>query len=281
MRGNGVASSIPTHSRQTVEIIFSISPNRSSSVGEGQLDVELGDLLDAVGAEILVAEADRDLVVALEAGDHEQLLGDLRRLRQRVEAAPLQPRWGRGSRARPRASASRGSASGCRRSRPPPSRGGSSRPSSRAGGCCAAACRGAGRASGSGGARCRRRSPRRAGTAAASSARGSPARPPAPRSRPSPCPGSRSRASVRRPCRAARSDELVAQLVREPPRRPAELSGLITSWTTPPSSRRSTKTSPPWSRRASTQPASVSSLPDVPARELAAQAVPPGRHGRA
>ena len=61
-------------------------------VGKGHLDVELRDLLDAVGAEILVAEADRDLVVALEVGDHEQLLGDLRRLRQRVEAARLEPR---------------------------------------------------------------------------------------------------------------------------------------------------------------------------------------------
>ena len=59
-------------------------------VGEGHLDVELRDLLDAVGAEILVAEADRDLVVAVEAGDHRQLLEDLRALRQREEAALLQ-----------------------------------------------------------------------------------------------------------------------------------------------------------------------------------------------
>ena len=61
-------------------------------VGEAHLDVELRDLLDAVGAEILVAEADRDLVVAVEAGDHRQLLQDLRALRQRVEAARLQAR---------------------------------------------------------------------------------------------------------------------------------------------------------------------------------------------
>ena len=61
-------------------------------VGEAHLDVELRDLLDAVGAEILVAEADRDLVVAVEAGDHRQLLQDLRALRQRVEAALLQAR---------------------------------------------------------------------------------------------------------------------------------------------------------------------------------------------
>ncbi len=59
-------------------------------VGEGRLDVELGDLLQPVGAQVLVPEAAGDLVVALEAGDHEQLLVDLRALRQREEAARLQ-----------------------------------------------------------------------------------------------------------------------------------------------------------------------------------------------
>ena len=39
----------------------------------------------AVGAQVLVAKAARDLVVAVDAGDHEDLLEDLRRLRQRVE----------------------------------------------------------------------------------------------------------------------------------------------------------------------------------------------------
>ena len=61
-------------------------------VGEGHLDVELRQLLRPVGAQILVAEAAGDLVVALEAGDHEQLLGDLRRLRQREEAPLLETR---------------------------------------------------------------------------------------------------------------------------------------------------------------------------------------------
>src|SRR5205823_11516135 len=61
-------------------------------VGERHLDVELRDLLHAVGAQVLVAEADRDLVVALEACDHEQLLRDLRRLRQRVEPPRLEAR---------------------------------------------------------------------------------------------------------------------------------------------------------------------------------------------
>ena len=62
------------------------------AVGERHLDVELRQLLQAVGARILVAHAARDLVVALEPGDHEQLLRDLRRLRQRVELAGLQTR---------------------------------------------------------------------------------------------------------------------------------------------------------------------------------------------
>ena len=59
-------------------------------VDEGHLDVELGELGLAVGARVLVAEAAGDLVVALEAGDHQQLLEQLRRLRQRVEGALLE-----------------------------------------------------------------------------------------------------------------------------------------------------------------------------------------------
>ena len=47
-------------------------------VRERHLDVELGQLLNTVGAEVLVAEAAGDLEVALEAGDDEQLLEDLR-----------------------------------------------------------------------------------------------------------------------------------------------------------------------------------------------------------
>ena len=61
-------------------------------VDEAHLDVELGELGLAVGAEVLVAVAARDLVVALDAADHEQLLEQLRALRQRVEAARLQAR---------------------------------------------------------------------------------------------------------------------------------------------------------------------------------------------
>ena len=59
---------------------------------EAQLDVELGELRLAVGAEVLVAVAARDLVVPLHPRDHQQLLEQLRALRQRVPAARLQPR---------------------------------------------------------------------------------------------------------------------------------------------------------------------------------------------
>ena len=62
------------------------------TVREGQLDIQLRQLLEPVGAQILVPEAAGDLEVALEPGDHEQLLVGLRRLRQREEAAGLQPR---------------------------------------------------------------------------------------------------------------------------------------------------------------------------------------------
>ena len=59
---------------------------------EGHLEVELGELELAVGALVLVAEAAGDLVVALEAAHHEQLLEELRRLRQRVPRPRLQAR---------------------------------------------------------------------------------------------------------------------------------------------------------------------------------------------
>ncbi len=60
-------------------------------VHERQLHVELGELGLAVGAEVLVAEAAGDLEVALVAADHEELLEELRRLRQRVPGAAHEP----------------------------------------------------------------------------------------------------------------------------------------------------------------------------------------------
>ena len=54
---------------------------------ERHLDVDLGELRLAVGAEVLVAEAFRDLDVAVHARDHQDLLVRLRALRERVELA--------------------------------------------------------------------------------------------------------------------------------------------------------------------------------------------------
>ena len=44
-----------------------------------------------VGADGFIAEARRNLEVAIETGDHDQLLELLRRLRQRVELSGMQP----------------------------------------------------------------------------------------------------------------------------------------------------------------------------------------------
>ena len=52
---------------------------------ERSLDVELRELGLTVRAQILIAKAAHDLVVAIEARHHEQLLEDLRRLREREE----------------------------------------------------------------------------------------------------------------------------------------------------------------------------------------------------
>ena len=105
----GTAAASPCQSRRTPRTRRA-SParsraNTSSCVDEAHLEVELVELAGrAVGAGVLVAEAGRDLEVAVEAGDHQQLLELLRRLRQRVELAGVQPATAPGSRARPRAS---------------------------------------------------------------------------------------------------------------------------------------------------------------------------------
>ena len=59
---------------------------------EAHLDVELVELQRAIGAQVLVAETGRDLEVAVEAGDHQQLLELLRRLGKRVELARMDAR---------------------------------------------------------------------------------------------------------------------------------------------------------------------------------------------
>src|SRR5213594_4463685 len=59
---------------------------------EGHLEVELIELSRrAVGAAVLVAEAGRDLEVAVEPGGHQELLELLGRLRQRVELSGVYP----------------------------------------------------------------------------------------------------------------------------------------------------------------------------------------------
>ena len=60
-------------------------------VDEAHLHIELGELRLTVGAKILIAITAGDLVVPLHPGHHQQLLEQLRTLRQRVERAGLQP----------------------------------------------------------------------------------------------------------------------------------------------------------------------------------------------
>ena len=60
---------------------------------EAHLDVELVEFAGAaVGARVLVAEAGRDLEIAVEPGHHDELLELLGRLRQRVELARMEAR---------------------------------------------------------------------------------------------------------------------------------------------------------------------------------------------
>ena len=59
---------------------------------ERGLDVDLGEFGLAVGAQVLVAEAFDDLVVAVEARHHQQLLEQLRRLRQGEKMAGMNAR---------------------------------------------------------------------------------------------------------------------------------------------------------------------------------------------
>ena len=105
MRGNGGRRRpcVPlANSSNTPCSTGSIAANTSSCVDEAHLEVELVELARrAVGARVLVAEAGRDLEVAVEAGDHQQLLELLRRLRQRVELARDGCGSAPGSRARP------------------------------------------------------------------------------------------------------------------------------------------------------------------------------------
>jgi hypothetical protein len=59
---------------------------------ETGLEVELGEFELTIGAQVLVAQASRDLVVPVEAADHQKLLGDLGALGQHVELTGVPPR---------------------------------------------------------------------------------------------------------------------------------------------------------------------------------------------
>jgi hypothetical protein len=62
-------------------------PHDVAFLDEGHLHVELGELRLPIRAQILVAEAAHDLVVAIHARHHQQLLEDLRRLGEREEGS--------------------------------------------------------------------------------------------------------------------------------------------------------------------------------------------------
>src|SRR5262245_25755297 len=58
-------------------------------LGEGHLQVDLREFRLAVGAKVFVAKTPNDLEVFLESRNHEELLEDLRRLRQSIEGAGI------------------------------------------------------------------------------------------------------------------------------------------------------------------------------------------------
>ena len=86
-RGSGSAIVSPEHALPNLAHAAFHHRDDVVLLHERHLDVDLRELRLAVGALVLVAEAARDLHVAPEAADHQNLLEDLRRLRQRVERA--------------------------------------------------------------------------------------------------------------------------------------------------------------------------------------------------
>ncbi len=68
---------------------FSTTREDVLAAREAHLQIDLREFELAVGALVFVAEAAGDLEVAVEAGDHQDLLEDLRRLRQRVKLAGM------------------------------------------------------------------------------------------------------------------------------------------------------------------------------------------------
>ena len=69
-----------------------MSSTISSCVQERGFDIDLRELGLAIRAQVFVAETLHDLVVAVEAGDHQQLLEKLRRLRKREKVTRMHAR---------------------------------------------------------------------------------------------------------------------------------------------------------------------------------------------
>ena len=94
--GDGLLLPVGVHTRELLEDAGDDRLHRREDVvllDEAHLDVELIELArQAVGARVLVAEAGRDLEVAVEARHHQKLLVLLRRLRQGVELAGVNAR---------------------------------------------------------------------------------------------------------------------------------------------------------------------------------------------
>ena len=235
------------------------------ALDEGHLEVELAELELPVGAEILVAPARGDLVVAVDPADHAELLEELRRLGEREELARLQPhRHEEVARALGRAArhARRPDVDEAALVHHAADRGdrGVVEPQ--------VALHPLGAHVEPAVAKAQRLVDVllvELERAAASSARGSAARRPAPRSAPVGrfgLIGSGARATTSPLAWSTNSLRISCAVSAAA----GECSGLMTSWTLPVWSRRSTKTSPPWSRRVSAQPATVTRRPASSAR---------------
>ena len=94
IRGQVFVTGLPlANSSNTPVMTGSTAAKTSSCVDKAHLEVELVELArQAVGARVLVAKTRRDLEVAVEARHHQELLVLLRRLRQRIELARMNPR---------------------------------------------------------------------------------------------------------------------------------------------------------------------------------------------
>ena len=86
MRGNGVSTVESGGAEHRLDGAFDHAVHERFG-RKRHLDVDLRELRLAIGAQILVAEAAHDLHVAIHPGNHQDLLEDLRRLRQREELA--------------------------------------------------------------------------------------------------------------------------------------------------------------------------------------------------